>query len=396
MKNISQSKITGKRVLIRVDFNVPLDNDLKITNDSRMIASLTTIKKIISAGGKTILMSHMGRPKDGFEEKFSLKHTVKHLSRLLEKPVHFSEDCVGKKTISDIEKMNNGDVMILENLRFYSEEKSGNEMFAKKLAALGDIYINDAFGTAHRNHASTAVIAKFFPNNKYFGNLMAKEITSLDKVLKNPAGPVTAIIGGSKISGKIDVIKSLFKKVNNLIIGGGMAYTFAKAKGAQIGKSLIEEDKVPLAIELIDEAKKNGVNLVLPSDSLNADTFKNNAKTQSSSILSIQEDYMGLDIGEKSIACFSKIIKESKTIIWNGPMGVFEIKKFQNGTKMIGEAICTATKRGAFSLVGGGDSVAAVEKFNLTENISYISTGGGAMLKYLEGGVLPGVIAILD
>ena len=250
----------------------------------------------------------------------------------------------------------------------------------KKLANLGDIYINDAFGTSHRNHASTAVIAKFFTNNKYFGDLMAKEISSLDRVLKNPAGPVTAIIGGSKINGKIDVIKSLFKKVNNLIIGGGMAYTFAKAKGGKIGKSLIEEDKVPLAIELIDEAKKNGVNLVLPSDSLNADTFKNNAKIQSSSILSIQEDYMGLDIGEKSIACFSKIIIESKTIIWNGPMGVFEIEKFQNGTKMIGEAVCTATKRGAFSLVGGGDSVAAVEKFNLAENISYISTGGGVCL----------------
>ena len=396
MKNISQSTIKGKRVLIRVDFNVPLDNGLRITNDSRMIASLTTIKKIISGGGKTILMSHMGRPKDGFEEKFSLKHTVKHLSNLLEKPVHFSDDCIGKKTISDIEKMSNGDVMILENLRFYSEEKSGDEEFAKKLATFGDVYINDAFGTAHRNHASTAVIAKFFPNNKYFGSLMAKEISSLDKVLKNPVGPVTAIIGGSKISGKIDVIKSLFKKVNNLIIGGGMAYTFAKAMGGKIGKSLIEEDKVPLAIELIDEAKKNRVNLVLPSDSINADTFKNNAKTQVSSILSIQKDYMGLDIGEKSIACFSKIIKESKTIVWNGPMGVFEMQKFQNGTKMIGEAVCTATKRGAFSLVGGGDSVAAVEKFNLTDNISYISTGGGAMLKYLEGDLLPGIIAILD
>ncbi len=396
MKNISQAKVTGKRVLIRVDFNVPLDNDLRITNDSRMVAALTTIKKIISGGGKTILMSHMGRPKNGFEEKFSLKHTVKHLSSLLEKPVYFSEDCIGKKTISDIEKMNNGDVMILENLRFYSEEKSGDEEFAKKLAALGDIYINDAFGTAHRNHASTAVVAKFFPNNKYFGNLIIKEIYSLEKVLINPTGPVTAIIGGSKISGKIDVIKSLFNKVDNLIIGGGMAYTFAKAKGGEIGKSLIEEDKVPLALELIDEAKKNGVSLFLPSDSLNADTFNNNAKTQNSSILSIQKDYMGLDIGEKSIACFSKIIKESKTIIWNGPMGVFEIKKFQNGTKMIGEAVCAATKSGAFSLVGGGDSVAAVEKFDLAENISYISTGGGAMLKYLEGDLLPGILAILD
>ena len=396
MNTINRVSLKGKRVLIRVDFNVPLDKNLNITDDSRMVAALPTIKKVVDDGGMAIIISHLGRPKNGFEEKFSLKHTINHFSNLLEIPVAFSDDCIGENTTSDVAKMNKGDVLILENLRFYSEEKRGDEGFAKKLAKLGDVYVNDAFGAAHRAHASTSIIAKFFPNNKYFGFLLAEEISSLKKVLSNPKRPFTAIIGGAKITDKIDVIKSLFDKVDNLIIGGGMAYTFAKAMGGKIGKSLIENEKVALAKQLIDEAKSEGVNLLLPIDSVNADDFNNRANTNTSDILSIDEGYMGLDIGNESIAKFSSVIKASKTIIWNGPMGVFEIEKFENGTKRIGEAICLATENGAFSLVGGGDSVAAVQKFNFKRRISYISTGGGAMLDYLEGKRLPGVVAILD
>jgi phosphoglycerate kinase len=396
MKNISNISLSGKRVLIRVDFNVPLDEYFKITDDSRIQAALPTIKKVLADGGKAIIMSHLGRPKNGFEERFSLKHTVKHLYDLLATPVSFSSDCVGENTIADVENMENGDVLVLENLRFYKEEKSGDIGFAKQLANLGDVYVNDAFGTAHRAHASTAIIANYFPDNKYFGLLLSNEISSLEKALDNPERPFTAIIGGAKITGKIDVITSLFDKVDNLIIGGGMAYTFAKAMGGSIGNSLVEDEKVALAKTLITDAKEKGVQLLLPSDSVNADDFNNDADIQSSAITNVQNGFMGLDIGSESIAHFSNAILDSKTIIWNGPMGVFEMKNFANGTKKIGEAICEATKNGAFSLVGGGDSVAAVKQFGFADKVSYISTGGGAMLEYLEGKELPGVVAIQD
>jgi phosphoglycerate kinase len=394
MKNISNIFLKGKKVLIRVDFNVPLDKHFNITDDSRIKAALPTIKKVITDGGKAIIMSHLGRPKNGFEEKFSLKHTIKNLSNLLDTEVGFSVDCIGKNTLTDISKMENGDVLVLENLRFYSQEKAGDNDFAKQLAKLGDVYVNDAFGTAHRAHASTSIIANYFPNNKYFGLLLSNEINSLETALKNPKRPFTAIIGGAKITGKIDVITSLFDKVDNLIIGGGMAYTFAKAMGGTIGNSLVEDDKVALAKSLITAAKAKGVQLLLPSDSVNADDFNNNATIQYSEITNIPDGFMGLDIGSDSITHFSKVILNSKTIIWNGPMGVFEMDNFSNGTKQIGEAICKATQNGAFSLVGGGDSVAAVKQFGFAEKVSYISTGGGAMLEYLEGKQLPGVTAI--
>jgi len=394
MKNISDISLKGKKVLIRVDFNVPLDKHFNITDDSRIKAALPTIKKVIADGGKAIIMSHLGRPKNGFEEKFSLKHTLIHLSNLLETEVGFSIDCVGENTLTDISKMENGDVLVLENLRFYSQEKAGDIDFAKRLANLGDVYVNDAFGTAHRAHASTSIIANYFPNNKYFGLLLSNEINSLETALKNPKRPFTAIIGGAKITGKIDVITSLFDKVDNLIIGGGMAYTFAKAMGGSIGNSLVEDDKVALAKSLITDAKAKGVQLLLPSDSVNANEFNNNAIIQHSEITNIPDGFMGLDIGSDSITHFSKVILNSKTIIWNGPMGVFEMDNFSNGTKQIGDAICKATQNGAFSLVGGGDSVAAVKQFGFAEKVSYISTGGGAMLEYLEGKQLPGVTAI--
>ena len=394
MKSISDISLKGKKVLIRVDFNVPLDKHFNITDDSRIKAALPTIKKVIADGGKAIIMSHLGRPKNSFEEKFSLKHTTKHLSKLLETEVSFSVDCIGEKTLTDVSKMENGDVLVLENLRFYSQEKVGDNEFAKQLAKLGDVYVNDAFGTAHRAHASTTIIANYFPDNKCFGLLLSNEINSLETALKNPKRPFTAIIGGAKITGKIDVIISLFDKVDNLIIGGGMAYTFAKAMGGKIGNSLVEDNKVALAKNLITAAKAKGVQLLLPSDSVNAKEFNNNATNQHSKITNIPDGFMGLDIGSDSITHFSKVILNSKTIIWNGPMGVFEMDNFSNGTKQIGEAICKATRNGAFSLVGGGDSVAAVKQFGFAERVSYISTGGGAMLEYLEGKQLPGVTAI--
>ena len=396
MKNISQISLKGKKVLIRVDFNVPLDEYFNITDDSRIIASLPTIKKVISNGGRAILMSHLGRPKNGFEEKFSLQHVIKPLSKLLNSKIIFCKDCIGITTTEKVNTMLDGDVLVLENLRFYSEEKEGNENFAKKLSHLGDIYVNDAFGTAHRTHASTAIITKFFYEKKYLGLLLYNEIKTLKKVLTNPKRPFTAIIGGAKISGKIDVLQSLFSKVDNLIIGGGMAYTFVKSIGGNVGKSLVEDNKLDLARKLIEEADKKGVNLILPVDSVNANGFKNDAKINFSNILSIKDEYMGLDIGAQSIIKFSNIIMASKTLIWNGPMGVFEMKNFENGTKQIGEIICRATENGAFSLIGGGDSIASVKKFNFSKRVSYISTGGGAMLEYLEGKQLPAVAAITD
>lgn len=396
MKNLDVVSFSGKRVLIRVDFNVPLNDNFNITDDSRILAAVPTIKMVAGGGGKVILMSHLGRPKNGPENSFSLKHIVNHLSKVLETTVAFCDNCIGKTTLTTANNLQEGDVLLLENLRFHAEEKMGDISFAKQLSDLADIYINDAFGAAHRSHASTSTIAQFFPENKYFGLLLEKEIYNLDLVLKTPQKPFTAIIGGSKITGKIEVITALLNKVDNLIIGGGMAYTFVKAMGGNIGNSLIEEDKISLAEQLIGLAKSKGVDLLLPSDSVNVKAFDNSADTNVSDIENIPNGFMGLDIGEKSIAHFSEIIKNSKTIIWNGPMGVFEISNFANGTKQIANAICRATEKGAYSLVGGGDSVAAIKKFGLAERVSYTSTGGGAMLEYLEGKKLPGIDAILS
>ncbi len=394
MKNINNISLLGKRVLIRVDFNVPLDDYCNITDDSRIQAALPTIKKVMQDGGRAIVMSHLGRPKNGFEKRFSLENIAKHLSDLLETPVGFSSDCIGENTSANISNMENGDVLVLENLRFYAEEESGDSAFAKQLAILADVYVNDAFGTAHRAHASTTIIADYFPNEKYFGLLLCNEINNLKTALEKPKRPFTAIIGGAKITGKIDVITSLFDIVDNLIVGGGMAYTFVKAMGGNIGDSLVEEDKVELAKNLIAIAKEKKIQLLLPIDSVNANAFNNDATIQNSEITNVPDGFMGLDIGPDSITRFSKTILDSKTIIWNGPMGVFEMENFSNGTKKIGEAICQATENGAFSLVGGGDSITAINQFGFDNKVSYISTGGGAMLEYLEGKKLPGVVAI--
>lgn len=396
MNTINPATLEGKKVLIRVDFNLPLSEGLKITDDSRMIAALPTIKKIIKNKAKAIIISHLGRPNSDFEKRFSLENVVLHLSNLLKTKVKFSKECIGEEASRNVESMSNGEVLVLENLRFHPEEKKGDQNFAKKLAVLGDIYINDAFGVAHRDHASTSIIAQFFPKNKYLGPLFVQEIRALETALKKPQRPFTAIVGGSKVSGKIDVIKSLLKNVDHIIVGGGMAYTFIKAMGGLVGKSLVENDKLKLAKQLIDDAKKRGVDFLLPTDSINAIDLNAPGNINKSSVFSINDEYMGLDIGEASVAKFSKIIANSKTLIWNGPMGVFEKEKFEFGTKKIAEAICLATKNGAFSLVGGGDSVAAIKKFGLEKNISYISTGGGAMLEYIEGKNLPAISAILD
>jgi phosphoglycerate kinase len=394
MKTIDQINFAGKKALIRVDFNVPLDKDYNITDDNRMTAALPTIKKILNDGGEVILMSHLGRPKEGPTEKYSLKHLVSHLSDLLGQKVEFADDCIGDQAVEKAKSLQKGEVLLLENLRFYKEEEKGDKDFAQKLARLGDVYVNDAFGTAHRAHASTAIIAQFFPNAKYFGYLMAGELANAEKVLNGAAKPFTAIMGGAKVSDKILLIERLLEKVDNLIIGGGMAYTFAKAQGGNIGKSLVEEDKLDLANSLVKKAKEKGVNLLLPTDSIIADAFSNDANTETAQNSNIKDGWMGLDIGPESIAAFTKVVEESKTILWNGPMGVFEMEKFEKGTKAIAEAVVKATENGAFSLIGGGDSAAAVAKFNLTEDVSYVSTGGGALLEYMEGKELPGVKAI--
>lgn len=394
MKTVDQIKFLGKKALIRVDFNVPLDKDYNITDDNRMTAALPTIKKILNDGGAVILMSHLGRPKGGPEEKYSLKHLIPHLSDLLGQHVEFADDCIGKEAVDKAKELAPGQVLLLENLRFYKEEEKGDKDFAEKLAALGDIYVNDAFGTAHRAHASTAVIAQFFPDAKCFGYLMAAELNNAEKVLNNAERPFTAIMGGAKVSDKIELIEQLMGKVDNLIIGGGMAYTFAKAQGGMIGKSLVEEDKLDLANEILKKAKERGINLMLPTDSIIADNFSNDANTDTAQNDNIKDGWMGLDIGPESIKVFSKVVEESKTILWNGPMGVFEMEKFEKGTKAIADAVVKATEGGAFSLIGGGDSAAAVAKFNLTNDVSYVSTGGGALLEYMEGKELPGVKAI--
>lgn len=395
VKNLLNQNFEGKRVLVRVDFNVPLDEDFNIIDDSRIKAALPTLNKLIQDKAKIILMSHLGRPK-GVESKFSLSHIVDYLRSILEVNVSFSENCIGEKVMNSIKDLKNGEVLLLENLRFHKEEKSGDYNFAKQLSNHADVYVNDAFGAAHRSHASTSIIAQFFPKEKYFGLLLKNEVENLEKALNSPKKPFTAIIGGSKISGKIDVITSLLDKVDNLIIGGGMAYTFAKAMGGNIGNSLVELDKIDLAKSIINKVKNKDVNLLLPIDSVNASVFSNDSSICFSKITDVQDGYMGLDIGEESTRLFSEVIERSKTIIWNGPMGVFEMSNFENGTKKIGESICKSTKNGAFSLVGGGDSVAAIKKFGMQNQVSYISTGGGAMLEYLEGKDLPGVKAIIN
>lgn len=394
MKTIDLISFAGKKALIRVDFNVPLDESFNITDDNRITAALPTIKKILNDGGSVILMSHLGRPKDGPTNKYSLKHIVAHLSALLGVPVQFADDCIGAEATQKAAALKPGEVLLLENLRFYKEEEKGDVAFAEKLAKLGDVYVNDAFGTAHRAHASTAVIAQFFPNAKYFGYVMAGELANAEKILNGAAKPFTAVMGGSKVSDKILLIETLLNKVDNLIIGGGMAYTFAKAQGGTIGDSLVELDKLDLALSLIQKAKDKGVNLLLPIDTLTADAFSNEANTQIMPTRGIKDGWMGLDIGPETLAAFADVIEKSKTILWNGPVGVFEMDTFDKGTRGVANAVVKATKNGAFSLIGGGDSAAAVTKFNLTDQVSYVSTGGGALLEYMEGKELPGVKAI--
>lgn len=394
MKTVDQFDFKDQKAIVRVDFNVPLDADFNITDDKRMRAALPTIKKILNDGGSVILMSHLGRPKEGPTDKYSLKHIVADLSRMLSLTVKFADDCIGEDAVNKAGNLVPGDVLLLENLRFYKEEEKGDVAFAEKLSKLADVYVNDAFGTAHRAHASTTIIAQFFPEKKYFGYLMAEEVKNAEKILNDAEKPFTAIMGGAKVSDKILLIESLLEKVDNLIIGGGMAYTFAKAQGGEIGTSLLEADRMELCLELLEKAKAKGVNLVLPVDTVIADKFDNEASKDQVDSGHIPADWMGLDIGTKTIELFSDIIKNSKTLLWNGPMGVFEMKNFQQGTKAVAEAVVEATKNGAFSLIGGGDSAAAIAKFGLEDEVSYVSTGGGALLEYMEGKELPGVAAI--
>lgn len=394
MKTIDHHNFKNEKALIRVDFNVPLDKEYNITDNTRIRAAIPTIKKILSDGGSVILMSHLGRPKEGPVEKYSLKHLVDHIAKLLDTNVKFAEDCIGEQAKQLAAGLKPGEVLLLENLRFYKEEEKGDQAFAKKLAALGTVYVNDAFGTAHRAHASTAVIADNFPGKKFFGYVMANEIANADKVLLHAEKPFTAIMGGAKVSDKILIIEQLMNRVDNLLIGGGMAFTFVKAMGGTIGSSLVEEDKLDLALSIIEKAKSKNVNLILPVDAIIADKFDANANSKECNINEIPDGWMGLDIGPKSEKLFSDAIALSKTILWNGPAGVFEFEKFSHGTKTVAEAIADATSKGAFSLIGGGDSAAAISKFNLTDKVSYVSTGGGALLEYIEGKELPGVVAI--
>jgi phosphoglycerate kinase len=397
MSTFSQYNFAGQKALIRVDFNVPLDKKtFAITDDTRMKAAIPTIQKILQDGGSVILMSHLGRPKEGPEEKYSLKHLVKHLSELLGgMQVQFADDCIGAQAYEKAGKLKPGEVLLLENLRFYKEEEKGDEGFAKKLSQLGDVYVNDAFGTAHRAHASTAVIAKFFPaGKKMFGLLMENEVRNAEKVLHSAEKPFTAIIGGAKVSDKILILENLLEQATDIIIGGGMAYTFEKAQGGEIGNSLCENERLDTALELLKKATAKGVCIHLPSDSIIADKFDAAAETSTAPSNNIPDGWMGLDIGENACEQFVNVIRRSKTILWNGPMGVFEMEKFQHGTKTIATAVADATKHGAFSLVGGGDSVAAVNQFGFADKVSYVSTGGGAMLEYLEGKELPGIAAI--
>lgn len=393
MKTINDINFNSRRALIRVDFNVPLDKSFNVTDDNRIQATIPTLKKILKDGGSCVLMSHLGRPKDGPEEKYSLKHTIKKTEKLLGVPVKFASDCISEEAFKMSNDLKPGEVLLLENLRFYKEEEKGDVGFAQKLARHGHVYVNDAFGTAHRAHASTTIVAQFF-QDKCAGLVMAAELDNAKKVLENAEKPFTAIMGGAKISDKILIIEKMLDVVDNLIIGGGMAYTFFKALGGNVGNSLVEADKLDLAKELIQKAKSKGVELHLPIDSIIADKFDANANTDISNNNAIKDGWMGLDIGPQASQVFSKVIESSKTILWNGPMGVFEMEKFEKGTKTVAEAVVRATKKGAFSLIGGGDSAAAVAKFGFDNDVSYVSTGGGALLEYFEGKVLPGVKAL--
>jgi phosphoglycerate kinase len=395
MRTIDTINFSGKKALIRVDFNVPLDENFNVTDANRIEAAKSTIDKILNDGGSVILMSHLGRPK-AKEEKYSLKHIVSKVSEVLGRPVIFATDCIGSEAEEKARNLKSGEVLLLENLRYYKEEEAGDVEFSKKLAQLGDVYVNDAFGTAHRAHASTTIIAQFFPNDKYFGHLLAKEIESLDRVLKNSEKPVTAILGGSKVSSKITVIENILDKIDHLIIGGGMTFTFVKALGGQIGNSICEDDKLDLALEILAKAKEKNVSVHLPVDMVIADAFSNDANTKTANVNEIPDGWQGLDVGEKTLENFKQVILGSKTILWNGPVGVFEMEKFASGTIKLGNFIAQATQNGAFSLVGGGDSVAAVKQFGLEPKMSYVSTGGGAMLEMLEGRILPGIQAILS
>lgn len=395
MKTLQDFNFKDKKAIIRVDFNVPLDENYKVTDANRIEAAKPTVDKIIADGGSVILMSHLGRP-TGKEDQYSLRHIVDKVSEVLGVKVQFASDCRGEIATNAAKNLKPGGVLLLENLRFYAEEEAGDEKFAKELASLGDIFVNDAFGTAHRAHASTTIIAKFFPDHKCFGMLMAKEIESLNRVLKNSVKPVTAVLGGSKVSSKITVIENILDKVDHMIIGGGMTFTFVKALGGKIGNSICEDDKQDLALEILRLAKEKNVQIHIPVDVVAADDFSNDANTQIVDVREIPNGWQGLDAGPKSLANFRKVIMESKTILWNGPLGVFEMTNFANGTIELGKYIAEATANGAFSLVGGGDSVAAVKQFGLEDKMSYVSTGGGAMLEMLEGRVLPGIAAILN
>ncbi len=395
MKTINDFNFASQKAIIRVDFNVPLDENFNVTDATRIEAAKPTIDKILADGGSVILMSHLGRPK-GIQEKYSLKHILKTASEILGQNVKFSTDCIGNEAVKAVKELQPGEILLLENLRFYAEEEAGDVEFAKELAFLGDIYVNDAFGTAHRAHASTTIIAQFFPKNKCFGLLLAKEIESLNKVLKDSQKPVTAVLGGSKVSSKITVIENILDKVDHMIIGGGMTFTFVKALGGKVGDSICEDDKQELALEILRLAKEKGVQIHIPVDVVAADDFSNTANTKIVDVREIPDGWQGLDAGPKSLENFKKVILESKTILWNGPLGVFEMESFSNGTIELGNFIAEATANGAFSLVGGGDSVAAVKQFGFEHKVSYVSTGGGAMLEMLEGRILPGIAAILD
>jgi len=394
MKTIDDYNFKNKQALIRVDFNVPLNDEMEVTDANRIEAAKPTIIKILEDGGSVVLMSHLGRPK-GKESKYSLQHIQDKVSEVLGVSVKFVEDCTGEEVENAANDLKSGEILLLENLRFHEEETAGNEAFAEKLAKLGDIYVNDAFGTAHRAHASTTIVAKFF-EDKCFGYLLAKEIKSLDKVLNSSEKPVTAVLGGAKVSSKITVIENILDKIDHLIIGGGMTYTFIKAQGGHIGTSLVEDDKQELALEILKKAKENGVEVHLPVDSVIADSFSEQASTQVESVDNIPDGWMGLDVGPKTVKNFANVIKDSKIILWNGPLGVFEMETFAKGTIELGKAIVEATENGAFSLVGGGDSVAAVKQFGFADKVSYVSTGGGAMLEMLEGKSLPGIEAITN
>ncbi len=394
MYQIDQQNFNGKRVLVRVDFNVPLNEQFEVTDDTRIRAAIPTLERLAKDGAKVIVMSHLGRPKSGPEEKFSLKHIVSCLSSLTTYSVSFVEDCIGEKVTQAVDEMSAGSILVLENLRFYKEEEKGDEFFAGQLAENGDVYVNDAFGTAHRAHASTAIIANFFPTDKYFGYLMENEVKSIDRVLNSTDKPVVAIVGGSKVSSKIGIIENLINTSDAIIIGGGMAFTFIKAMGGKVGNSLVEEDRLDQALSLMNKAKEKGVQFLLPTDAVIADQFSNDANVQTVAIDTIPDGWMGLDIAQESIDVFHKTIVNAKIVLWNGPMGVFEMEKFANGTKAIAMALAEATKKGCFTLVGGGDSVAAINQMNMANQVSYVSTGGGAMLESLEGIVLPGIAAI--